>query len=82
MRIQISPVTVNAENGSVLCEEAEVSVAVSNSTAVRLVPVGPDGTEYPDAAMGIVGDSGDADVAAFMATMTTATATLAAVKGI
>lgn len=55
MRIQINPITVQTESGNVVCTEAEVSVAISNSVAIRVVPIDGSGTEYPGAFMGVVG---------------------------
>lgn len=82
MRIVINPVVVHTESGDVSCSEAEASVAVSNSTAIRLVPVGSDGTEYPDAALGIVGDQSVTDIAEFMSTVQAAVTTLAQSRGL
>lgn len=62
MRIDISPVTID---GSV-CAQVELSVAVSNSVAIRAVPVDEDGNEYPEAALAVVGDGSDPAIAAFM----------------
>lgn len=71
-----SPVTVTTDNGDVSCSEFEASVAISNSVAVRLVPVGPDGTEYPEQATGVVGDSSQADISEFMGAVAAALTTL------
>lgn len=82
MNININPVTVVTDAGPVLCTSANVSVAVSSSTAIRLVPVGPNGVEFPDAAMGIVGGETEADVAVFMVSVAAAVSTLAQGRGI
>lgn len=71
-----NPVIVSLPNGDVPCSEFEASVAISNSVAVRLVPVGPDGTEYPEQATGVVGDSSQADISEFMGTVAAALTTL------
>lgn len=56
MQIEILPVTVTAEDGSsVVTTTANAYLAVSNSIAIRVVPVDSAGTEYPDATIGIVG---------------------------
>ena len=62
MRIQIIPTVVDGET----CVEAEVSVAVSNSVAIRAVPVDGNGVEHPDGARAFVGDDSRPDAAAFM----------------
>lgn len=82
MRIDIIPVTVDTPDGPVICSTADASVAVSTSTAIRLVPVDANGNQYPDAALGIVGDDTIPDVAAFMATVQTAVTDLARSRGI
>jgi hypothetical protein len=56
--IQIAPYTVTTEAGDVVCVQARASVAVSTGVAIRLVPVGPDGTEYPAHALPIVARPG------------------------
>lgn len=76
MRINITPISVESENGTVSCNEVEVSVAVSNSVAIRAVPVDGDGNEYPDAALAIVGDSSDQRIAGFMEQVATGVAAL------
>ncbi len=82
MQIVVNPIIVPTESGDVSCTIAEVSVAVSNSTAIRLVPVGPDSTEYPDAALGIVGSYGEPDITAFMNAVQVAVTTLAHDRGL
>lgn len=78
MRIPISPVTVDG----IECIEAEVSVAVSSSVAIRVVPVDAAGTEYPDAFLGVVGDTSQSDVAAFLSQVSEATQQLLEARGI
>ena len=78
MRVNITPIVVDG----VIYSQANVYVAVSNSVAVRVVPVGPDGTEYPDAAIGIVGASGDPSTQDFMTDVTAAVLALLADRGI
>lgn len=51
MRVQIPQVTVN----DMVCTEAEVSVAVSNSVAIRAVPVDASGELHEDAPISVVG---------------------------
>lgn len=78
MRLPIQPLTVDG----ITCTAAEVSVAVSNSTAIRVVPVDANGLEYPDGALGIVGTADQPDTAAFLDAVATATAALIAGRGI
>lgn len=83
MRVQFSsPVEVTTEDGSVTCSEAEVSIAVSSSVAIRVVPVDGDGTEYPDAAFGIVGSSDQSDIATFFTGLSALVAPLMANRGL
>ena len=77
MRIIVHPITVETESGPVVCTEAEVSVAVSSSVAMRLVPIDGAGTQYPDQAVGIVGDNQQADIATFLSTVADASKVLA-----
>lgn len=62
MRIPFGPVTVEDQ----VCSEAEVSVAVSSTVAMRVVPVDGEGVEHPDAAVSVVGGDDVADVAVFL----------------
>lgn len=78
MRLSINPVVVE----DVTCTEAEVSVAVSNSVAIRIVPVSPAGVEYQEAALGVVGDSDQADIAVFLTSVAAATSALLTARGI
>lgn len=67
MRISLStPIIVTTEDGDVVCNEVETSIAISNSVAVRLVPVDINGIEYSNFATGIVGTSDQEDIAIFM----------------
>lgn len=77
MRIAITPITVD----DVLCSEAEVSVAVSSSVAMRAVPVDADGNEHPDATIGVVGDASAPDIAAFLAQVSEAAGQLLEARG-
>lgn len=78
MRLQITPITVD----EAVCNEAEVSVAVSSSVAIRIVPVDGTGTEYPEAAVGIVGTSDQPDIAAFLTAVGNATQELMSERGV
>lgn len=78
MRVSINPVTVDG----ITCVGADVSIAISSSCAIRLVPVGPNGEEFADAAMGIIGADNEPDMATFMATVAQAVTTLATSRGI
>jgi hypothetical protein len=81
MRINLNA-TVDTEDGPVQCSEAEVSVAVSNSVAIRIVPVDGGGNEYPLSAIGVVGTSDQEDIAQFMSAVTSATIDLLEQRGI
>lgn len=81
MRLSINPIICQTEAGSMTCTEAEVSLAVSDTLAIRLVPVDADGTEYPDAASAIVGDSRDPEIAAFLEALTSALINLLSGRG-
>ena len=82
MRISISPITVTTDDGDVVCSEAEVSVAVSTSVAMRIVPIDPAGLEHSDAAVGIVGTNEQNDIAAFLDAVTAASAVLLTNRGV
>ena len=62
MKINIKPVTL--EDGTV-CSEGRLSAALSDSVAIRVVPVDPDGVEHPEATQSVVGGPDDYAVAAF-----------------
>ncbi len=74
MNISIQPINCNGFD----CRTANVSLAVSNSIALRLVPVDEAGAEYPDFEKSIVGEGGDPAIATFLATLRDAVTTLAA----
>lgn len=82
MRININPVNVETEGGVVVCSEADVSVAVSSSVAIRVVPVGPDGKEYPEGTMGVVGTQDQQDIVDFMASLAVSLDSLLEARGI
>lgn len=77
MRIPITPIIVDDTE----CAEADVSVAVSSSVAIRIVPIDTDGVEHPTAAAGVVGDPTQPDIAAFMDAVTAAVIELLATRG-
>lgn len=78
VRVPIEPVTVDEQ----VCVEAEVSVAVSDTVAMRVVPVDGDGVEHPEAAVGVVGGPDVEDVAVFLAAVRDAAVTLLAGRGV
>lgn len=78
MRLTIQPITVDG----VTCAEAEVSVAVSNTTAISFAPVDASGTTHPDGALGIVGTPDTPDIGMFMDAIAAAVAQLAEGRGI
>jgi len=61
MRIKIKPITVNDK----VTEIAEVSLAISSSVAIRVVPV-VDDIPIESAGFGLVGSSADGDVSVLM----------------
>jgi hypothetical protein len=77
MRVQINPIVIDGQT----CSEVEVSVAVSNSTAIRAVPVDANGTEYPTSPISVVGRQGTPDIDTFMNTVAQAVHTLLAGRG-
>jgi uncharacterized protein (UPF0210 family) len=77
MRIQINPVEVDG----VVTDVAEVSVAVSSSVAVRVVPV-VDGVPVESAGFGVVGRVGDESTDHFLAAVADAVQVLLAERGV
>jgi hypothetical protein len=69
MRISIPP--IETDRGTP-CTEANASVAISSSVAIRVVPVDPDGVEHPEVTQTIVGGPNVPDIAALMATVAAA----------
>lgn len=55
MKVSINSINCNGT----ICNEAKLSVAATDSIAVRVVPVDSNDIEYPDFAIGIVGAIGD-----------------------
>ena len=49
-----------------MCVTARVYCAVSDSVAIRVVPIDSDGNERPEATQGVVGGPDDYQVAAFL----------------
>jgi hypothetical protein len=66
MRISIP--LVETELGTP-CTEANVSIAISSSVAIRVVPVDADGVEHPEATQTIVGGPSSPDVRVIMNTV-------------
>jgi hypothetical protein len=55
MRIQITPKKITLPDGTeVTVKEADVSIAMTNSAAVRVVPVTNEGEEVPSAAWSVL----------------------------
>lgn len=82
MRISLSnPIIVTTDGGNISCSEAEISVAVSNSVAVRIVPVDADGNEYLMSATGVVGTVEQEDIATFMDEVASAVTMLISNRG-
>jgi hypothetical protein len=67
MKIPLDPPQiVQTEDGPVSCAEGNIHVAVSTGVAIRIVPVGPDGTAYPKSPIAIVDRGTSPDVQAFI----------------
>lgn len=83
MLVDITPITVTLPDGTtVICQQANTSAAISSSLAMTVIPTDASGNEYPDAAIGLVGASDQADIATFLAAVTAATSTLLTGRGI
>lgn len=82
MRLAISPITLDTEEGAVVCTEADVSLAISSSVAISIVPVDSLGQSYQHSTKAIVGDAEDADIATFLTTVDAALTGLLVAKGI
>lgn len=78
MILPIKPLEVNG----VVCTSANTSIAISDSVAIRIVPRADDGTEFPEAAVGVVGTRDQADIAAFMDAVALAAEDLLEYRGI
>jgi hypothetical protein len=77
MRIHINPVEVEGQTTNV----ADVSLAVSSSVAVRVVPVVGD-APMESAAFGVVGSSSQPDVEALLGAVGDAVAVFLAGRGV
>lgn len=82
MRINVNPINIETESGAVTCTEAEVSVAISSSVAIRVTPVGPDGKEYMEHSLGVVGTQDQQDIVDFMSSVAKSLDVLLEVRGI
>lgn len=78
MRIPFGPITVEDK----VCTEAEVSVAVSSTVAMRVVPVDGEGVEHPDGAVAVVGGDDVADIAVFLSAVRDAAIALLDGRGV
>lgn len=55
MIVDTGPTSVTRNDGTVVvCHKADVSMAMSDSVAMRIVPIAPDGTPYPEAAQALI----------------------------
>lgn len=82
MNVAIKPVVIETESGPVTCTEAVLSVAVSSSVAMRLVPIDGSGVQYPNDSLGIVGDGSAPDIASFLNAVLVASQTLVEARGL
>lgn len=78
MIINIPTITVDGDT----CSQARVSCAVSDSVAIRVVPIDHNGKERPEATQGIVGGRDDQAIAAFLDGLTVAIENLVEIRGI
>lgn len=77
MQVSIRPIDIEGQT----ITTATVSVAATDSVAVRLVPT--DGvTEWPDHAVGLVGVAGDTDADALLAAVAAAVQTFVTGRGV
>lgn len=77
MEINIRPVQIGDE----VATTGVVSVAVSDSVAVRVVPT-VDGVQFPEFAVGLVGTSDVEDAVVLMAAVQSAVQTFASGRGV
>lgn len=77
MRVHILPIEVEGQ----VTDVAEVSLALSSSVAVRVVPV-VDGVPMESAGFGLVGSVGQADVDALMSAVGEALQAFLAGRGV
>lgn len=82
MQIQIRPITIETESSTVTCSVANVSLAATDSVAIRLVPVDAQGNEYPENAIGVVGVLGDAGTDVLLDAIQTAVKTFLSSRGV
>lgn len=61
MIVDIPKLDITTPTGTVACRSADVSIAISDSVAMRVVPIGPDGTQFPAEARSVLipGDGRD-----------------------
>ena len=77
MRIQINPIEIDGQ----ICNEVFLFVSVSNSIAIRAVPVDSEGTLYPNNPIAVVGNGDTPDIDTFMNTVAQAVHTLLVGRG-
>ena len=82
MQVNITPIQIDTENGSVTCPTAKAFVAASDSLALRLVPIDSDGLEYPEHDISIVGSSNDQVIIGFLTDLEGLIHTLLESKGL
>lgn len=77
MNISIRPIQIDGRTAT----EGTISVALSDSVAIRIVPV-IDGVEQPDHALGLVGTADTDDTTVLLAAVRDAVQTFATGRGV
>lgn len=77
MNIEIRPINIDDK----IAVEGVISVAVSDSVAIRIVPI-IDGVEHPDHALGLVGTADSDDTVTLLAAVRDAVQTFATGRGV
>jgi len=65
MIVDIQPITVSNDTDSFVCSTARVTIAMSDSVAIQLIPIDSQGNEHPLFSKGIVGTSTSEDLSDF-----------------
>lgn len=78
MRVPITPIKVN----DVECSEVEVNVAISNSVAIRAVPVDAEGNTHIAGTISVVGDDRYEDISTFMSSVAALVEDLLKTRGV
>jgi len=82
MIIDIQPITVSSDTTSFVCSTARVSVAISDSIAIQLIPIDVDGVEHPLFSKGLVGEKTSDEFSEFFTDVKAALTQLLHLKGL